>query len=378
MDNLYLQVNNESTNEWWLQSSSSSPATSDPPTTSQPLSRSSLVMMQQEEYPKEELSYSKKQLYPWERQRELLVPFSSTKSAQSDSLHKQVTFANKNLQLDKRPKPEEHLSTLQPFPPIMPGASFYVDQHVSHGHYGREPPSNGHPAVVYDPNVLQSRYGFSGMLPQSSASVIAPLTALKKNRKATTFGVQNLPIVGAGEAPLTNRNQQMIDASNAVFFFFIPLPKRLSTAKAIKVRAQANSTFVGDNLPLPQLPFLTSATTKQRQQFPTLVHQWEDLSSATTHPSSTGPISEKRRTMSMEFNNNHLNWRPLGSGPKKLGPTKLVPLPSLMESNSVAEGIAPHKDQSLGRKLEVESYDDFNPASSNNCSSKYRSKPSIT
>uniref|UniRef100_A0A915E465 Uncharacterized protein n=1 Tax=Ditylenchus dipsaci TaxID=166011 RepID=A0A915E465_9BILA len=108
-------VNNESTNEWWLQSSSSSPATSDPPTTSQPLSRSSLVMMQQEEYPKEELSYSKKQLYPWERQRELLVPFSSTKSAQSDSLHKQVTFANKNysgLDYSKKKQPNAKASRL--------------------------------------------------------------------------------------------------------------------------------------------------------------------------------------------------------------------------------------------------------------------------
>ncbi|CAK5056462.1 unnamed protein product [Meloidogyne enterolobii] len=47
---------------------------------------------------------------------------------------------------------------------IMPGAHFYVDQHVSRGRFGREPPLA--PTFVYDPNVLQSRYGFNGLLSQ--------------------------------------------------------------------------------------------------------------------------------------------------------------------------------------------------------------------
>uniref|UniRef100_A0A915N609 Apple domain-containing protein n=1 Tax=Meloidogyne javanica TaxID=6303 RepID=A0A915N609_MELJA len=46
----------------------------------------------------------------------------------------------------------------------MPGAHFYVDQHVSRGRFGREPPLA--PTFVYDPNVLQSRYGFNGILSQ--------------------------------------------------------------------------------------------------------------------------------------------------------------------------------------------------------------------
>lgn len=53
--------------------------------------------------------------------------------------------------------PETQRSTLMPFPPVMPGASFYVDQHVSHGHYGRET-LKALPNVVYDPNVLERFY----------------------------------------------------------------------------------------------------------------------------------------------------------------------------------------------------------------------------
>uniref|UniRef100_A0A915NJ29 Uncharacterized protein n=1 Tax=Meloidogyne floridensis TaxID=298350 RepID=A0A915NJ29_9BILA len=51
-----------------------------------------------------------------------------------------------------------------PIHSIMPGAHFYVDQHVSRGRFGREPPLA--PTFVYDPNVLQSRYGFNGILSQ--------------------------------------------------------------------------------------------------------------------------------------------------------------------------------------------------------------------
>lgn len=47
-----------------------------------------------------------------------------------------------------------YLSTLIPFPPIMPGGQFYVDQHVSYGQFGRTP-TNLSTNVVYDPNVLK-------------------------------------------------------------------------------------------------------------------------------------------------------------------------------------------------------------------------------
>ncbi|CAK5076567.1 unnamed protein product [Meloidogyne enterolobii] len=58
-------------------------------------------------------------------------------------------------------------TSISPPPPthsIMPGAHFYVDQHVSRGRFGRKPPLA--PTFVYDPNVLQSRYGFNGILSQ--------------------------------------------------------------------------------------------------------------------------------------------------------------------------------------------------------------------
>lgn len=45
-----------------------------------------------------------------------------------------------------------------PFPPFPPpGGRLYVDQHVSHGYFGREPTAKSiaFPSVVYDPNVLQ-------------------------------------------------------------------------------------------------------------------------------------------------------------------------------------------------------------------------------
>ncbi|KAH7726597.1 hypothetical protein AAVH_05481 [Aphelenchoides avenae] len=44
---------------------------------------------------------------------------------------------------------------------IPPGGHLYVDQHVSHGNFGRD---QTRPLTVYDPNVLRSRYGYEGML----------------------------------------------------------------------------------------------------------------------------------------------------------------------------------------------------------------------
>jgi hypothetical protein len=45
------------------------------------------------------------------------------------------------------------LSTLIPFPQVVSGAQFYVDQHISHGQFGR---GSSMPSLVYDPNVLTS------------------------------------------------------------------------------------------------------------------------------------------------------------------------------------------------------------------------------
>lgn len=43
-----------------------------------------------------------------------------------------------------------------PLPPVVPGASFYVDQHVSQGAFGRDSSSSAAPdLLVYDPNILQ-------------------------------------------------------------------------------------------------------------------------------------------------------------------------------------------------------------------------------
>ena len=95
-----------------------------------------------------------------------------------------------------------------------------------------------------------SRYGFSGMLPSSHLlkdqtnkllpawdGQPKPTSHQKKIRKPTTFGVQNLPIgnIPHSKARFPNPNQYFVDFSKAAYFF-IPPPRKLSTAKAIKVR----------------------------------------------------------------------------------------------------------------------------------------------
>lgn len=52
------------------------------------------VMMQQETYPDKELVSSKNQVYPWERQRELLVPFSESARTGKGP---QLEFNDKNM-----------------------------------------------------------------------------------------------------------------------------------------------------------------------------------------------------------------------------------------------------------------------------------------
>lgn len=51
---------------------------------------------------------------------------------------------------------QQQLSTLQPFPPVMPGGQFYVDQHISYGQFGRAASNTSDAAssIAYDPNVL--------------------------------------------------------------------------------------------------------------------------------------------------------------------------------------------------------------------------------
>ncbi|KAF7638785.1 hypothetical protein Mgra_00001866 [Meloidogyne graminicola] len=102
---------------------------------------------------------------------------------------------------------------------IMPGAHFYVDQHVSHGRFGREPPLN--PKFVYDPNVLQNRYGYNGILSQ-----------LLPNGKLARFGTGIVNHKQNGVVLLNQQQQTNINipseleispsqfSSIKIFFFF--------------------------------------------------------------------------------------------------------------------------------------------------------------
>ncbi|KAI1728689.1 hypothetical protein DdX_00887 [Ditylenchus destructor] len=353
--------------DWWfLRTTTPKPTTSQQSsmqvTTHVPLNTQSVpnppVMMQQETYPDKELVSSKNQVYPWERQRELLVPFSESARTGKGP---QLEFNDKNISVDTwtttTPPEVQPPPTLRPFPPVMPGASFYVDQHVSHGHFGREADSM---PVVYDPNVLQSRYGFSGMLPlshllneQTNKLLVdsQPKSTYhqKKIRKPTTFGVQNLPI---GNAPHSKvrfpvSNQYFVDFSKAAYFF-IPPPVKLSTAKAIKIRAQARPSFV-----IGTAPPVT----------------WTSTPTTTVVPTTT---SEIRRTMAMF--GDHLNWRPLGTGPRKFGAAKLIPLaefegnPELNQNGLEEENKFGDKSATgTERRIDIESYDDFSSNGSSKC-----------
>lgn len=70
-------------------------------------------------------------------------------STKLPTVKEKCTIKNQNLY-------NQQLSTPIPFTFPMPGGRFYVDQHVSHGYYGRDladPESLS--SIVYDPNVLQ-------------------------------------------------------------------------------------------------------------------------------------------------------------------------------------------------------------------------------
>uniref|UniRef100_A0A1I8BZ36 Uncharacterized protein n=1 Tax=Meloidogyne hapla TaxID=6305 RepID=A0A1I8BZ36_MELHA len=99
-------------------------------------------------------------LYPWERQRgndfNIEQPHFATTFIFPSSTPPTLTKPSFSIQQQSLLSTTTHS--------IMPGAHFYVDQHVSRGRFGREPPLK--PTFVYDPNVLQSRYGYNGILSQ--------------------------------------------------------------------------------------------------------------------------------------------------------------------------------------------------------------------
>jgi len=126
------------------------------------------TLVGQEEFPMRELETAGKAWkYPWERQRRENQVMNMEKGQKAkfndlaSSIFNSPYFQSTTTQMPSSstsfqstsPAFTSSPSPLIPFPPVMPGASFYVDQHVSHGPYGREPETASD--IVYDPNVLQ-------------------------------------------------------------------------------------------------------------------------------------------------------------------------------------------------------------------------------
>jgi len=102
-------------------------------------------MMKQEDFPEDELVASKTKLYPWERQRGERVPIGVEVERRKPVATTPPISQSAEIQAEETPSPT-------PYPAVMPGGRFYVDQHVSRGHFGRD--ANVRTSVVYDPNIL--------------------------------------------------------------------------------------------------------------------------------------------------------------------------------------------------------------------------------
>ncbi|KAL3074975.1 hypothetical protein niasHS_014420 [Heterodera schachtii] len=195
------------------------------------------ALQAQEQFPLDELRRRLK--YPWERERgehgtmPTTAPPPGVTVPPADAI---VATLSSAPILASPPA-----TALPPLPSVMPGASFYVDQHVSRGSFGRDRADSA-PNLVYDPNVLQSRYGFGGLLLPAEAVPLddnddrlvrgqqrwpPPADATTRQRGPYAY---HWPILAASAgAPAVSS----VLPSAAAAVFIIPPSPRLSVARAV-------------------------------------------------------------------------------------------------------------------------------------------------
>ncbi|KAL3110657.1 hypothetical protein niasHT_017535 [Heterodera trifolii] len=207
------------------------------------------ALQAQEQFPLDELRRRLK--YPWERERGehgtmstmAPAPGATTMAPAATVLPADAIVApSSSSLLSSAPILASPPATaLPPLPSVMPGASFYVDQHVSRGSFGRDR-ADSTPNLVYDPNVLQSRYGFGGLL------LLAEAVPLDDNDDRLVRGQQRWPppadattrqrgpyayhwpiLAASAGAPASSS----VLPSAAAAVFIIPPSPRLSVARAV-------------------------------------------------------------------------------------------------------------------------------------------------
>uniref|UniRef100_A0A914HE00 Apple domain-containing protein n=1 Tax=Globodera rostochiensis TaxID=31243 RepID=A0A914HE00_GLORO len=201
------------------------------------------ALLGQEQFPMDELRQRLK--YPWERERgEQLQQHNMTTSPSPSSVSSSTSPSFSSSSTTSVPSSSS--STVLPLPSVVPGASFYVDQHVSHGSFGREQ-SDATPDLVYDPNVLQSRYGYSGLLSPEGDRLVRGQRWPPRQRGATyTYHWPIFPPPGKFFV-LKMRQFSNFESSSivpAAAVFFIPPSPRLSVARAVAPRVHGHSTLI--------------------------------------------------------------------------------------------------------------------------------------
>ncbi|KAL3112241.1 hypothetical protein niasHT_017014 [Heterodera trifolii] len=296
------------------------------------------ALQAQEQFPLEELRRRLK--YPWERERGEHGTMSTTAPAPgatvrpADAIVGPLSSSLSSASILASPP----ATALPPLPSVMPGASFYVDQHVSRGSFGRDR-ADLTPNLVYDPNVLQSRYGFGGLLLPAEA------VPLDDNDDRLVRGQQRWPPPAAGATtrqrgpyayhwPILAASagapaSSSVLPSAAAAVFIIPPSPRLSVARAVVPSPQGTRTEAappqgangGEHLSPAEGSSAKSAvpTGDKRLGF------WPQQSSSSSNGSANCGQGQQKQSVPLAttakavpnggealvpFNGNHLQWVP--------------------------------------------------------------------